>query len=141
MPASAWAGIGIAALAMGVAALAFLYSPGPPGYTLTASTLAIHDRFYPVTLKAAEVDAAHIGIVDVAVDREWRPTLRVNGFANSHYRAGWFRTANGLRVRMYRTRATRLVLLPPKGNGTPVLLEVREPERFVDEVRRAWQSP
>jgi hypothetical protein len=140
IPARAWAGIAIAALAMAVAALAFLYSPGPPSYTLTTDALAIHDRFYPVTLKAAEVDVANIRLVDVAVDREWRPTLRVNGFANSHYRAGWFRTANGQRVRVYRARATRLVLLPPKGNGAPVLLEAREPERFVDEVRRAWQS-
>jgi hypothetical protein len=80
MPAGACALIGIAAVAMGVVALAFLYSPGPPDYTLTPDALAIHDRLYPVTLKAADVDVPHIRVVDVAVDQEWRPTLRVNGF-------------------------------------------------------------
>jgi hypothetical protein len=32
----------------------------------------------------------------------------------------------------------RLVLLPAKGNGAAVLLEVAQPEAFVNEVRREW---
>jgi hypothetical protein len=41
---------------------------------------------------------------------------------------------------MYRAGGKVLVLLPPKGNGAAVLLEVKEPDEFVSEVRREWSS-
>jgi hypothetical protein len=34
----------------------------------------------------------------------------------------------------------RLVLLPPRGDGAAVLLETKEPEKFVDEVRQKWSN-
>ena len=74
-----------------ILAFAFLYSPGPPGYTLTPESLTIHDRFYPVTLNRTSVDVEHIRVIDLGVDTEWRPTERTNGFANAHYASGWFR--------------------------------------------------
>jgi hypothetical protein len=49
--------------------------------------------------------------------------------------------ANGEKVRMYRAGGARLVLLPPKGSGVPVLLEVKDPESFVEELRRLWARP
>jgi hypothetical protein len=131
-------GAAIGIVAMAVVAFAFLYSPGPPGYTLTPESLTIHDRFYPVTLNRTSVDVGQIRVVDFGVDTEWRPTARTNGFANPHYRSGWFRVASGKTVRMYRADSARLVLLPPKGDGAAVLLETREPEKFVAEVRGKW---
>jgi hypothetical protein len=128
------AGILVVALSIG----ALLYSPGPPEFVLDAEELTIHDLFYPVTVKAAEVDIERIRVVDIDVDSEWRPTLRTNGFANLHYHSGWFRVAGGNKVRLYRADGRRLVLLPPKGDTTPVLLEARQPETFVQELRRAW---
>lgn len=133
------AAIGIVAIA--VLAFAMLYSPGPPSYTLTPESLTIHDRFYPVTLNRTNVDVEHIRVIDLDVDAEWRPTRRTNGFANTHYRSGWFRVASGRIVRMYRADSRRLVLLPPKGDGAAVLLETREPEKFVVEVRQKWSGP
>jgi hypothetical protein len=132
-----WA-VGIAGIS--IAALAMFYSPGPPSYTLSPDSLAIHDRFYPVTVNAAAVDVDHIRVVDFGVDTAWRPTLRTNGFGNLHYHSGWFRIASGKTIRMYRADSKRLVLLPPAGNGAPVLLETRDPEEFVREVRRAWSN-
>ncbi len=136
--AATWIGVAIGAVSLAVVAFAFLYSPGPPSYTLTADALTIHDRFYPVTLRAADVDVARLRLVDIAVDREWRPTMRTNGFANAHYRSGWFRVASGQKVRMYRADGTRLLLLPPKGDGAAVLLEVKDPEQFLDALRLQW---
>jgi hypothetical protein len=49
--------------------------------------------------------------------------------------------ASGKTVRLYRADGTRLVLLPPKGDGAAVLLETREPEKFVVEMRRKWAGP
>ena len=136
--AATWIGIAIGAVSLAVVAFALMYSPGPPSYTLTADALTIHDRFYPVTLKAADVDVARVRLVDIVVDREWRPTMRTNGFANAHYRSGWFRVANGRKVRMYRAGGTRLVLIPPKGDAATVLMEVQDPEQFLGELQRQW---
>lgn len=128
--------VGLAALA--AASFAMLYSPGAPRYTLTPESLTIHDRFYPVTLDAARVDVKDIRIVDLGPGSQWRPVARTNGFGNPHYQSGWFRVASGMRVRMYRAGSDKLVLLPPKDNGAAVLLQTREPEQFVRELRREW---
>ncbi len=133
--------IAVAIAAMGLGLAANLYSPGPPSYTLTARALTIHDRLYPVTLQPDSVDVRQIRIVDTAADPEWRPTARTNGFANSHYQSGWFRVANGQKVRMYRAGGRRLVLLPPKDSGTAVLYQAAAPENFITEIRAAWRSP
>lgn len=133
-----WIGAASGVVTIAALALAFLYSPGPPAYTLTPESLSIHDRFYPVTLQAEAVDVEAIRVIDVAHDPKWRPTARTNGFANRNYRAGWFRVAGGQTVRMYRAHGTRLVLLPPKKDGAPVLCEFAEPERFIREVRQVW---
>ncbi len=130
----------VAVVAVIPIAASFLYSPGPPAYTLTAKALTIHDRFYPATVNASDVDIDRMRIVDIKTSQDWRPTLRTNGFAVPHYRSGWFRVASGQTVRMYRADATLLVLLPPKRGGTGVLLEVNEPERFLATVRREWAS-
>jgi hypothetical protein len=128
--------VGIAAIA--AVAFGMLYSPGPPDCTLTAESLTIHDRFYPVTLNRADVDIAHVRIVDFAVDTEWQPTARTDGFGNAHYHSGWFGLANRTKVRMYRADSTRLVLLPPNGKGPAVLLESKDPDKFIDDLRAAW---
>ncbi len=128
--------IGFAVIAL--VASAVLYAPGPPRYTLTPKSLTIHDRFYPVTLQMESVDAGKIRIVDVSWEKEWQPVARTNGFANGHYRAGWFRLANGTKVRLYRATGAQLVLLPAKGNGTTVLLEAADPTEFLRQIREAW---
>ena len=91
-----------------------------------------------VTLNAASVDVGHIRIVDLDVDKDWLPTARTNGFANSHYRSGWFRAANGSTMRLYQSDGFRLVLLPPNGSGTNVLYQAKEPDEFVQEITEQW---
>jgi len=133
-------GIAIAAIVLVVVALAFTYKPGPPSYTLTADSLAIHDRFYPVTLQASQVVVSGIRVIDLRTDTQWRPVERTNGFANSHYASGWFRLADGRKVRMYNAADRRLVLLPAADNGTTVLLDSRDPDAFAAELRRKWSA-
>jgi hypothetical protein len=136
------AAAGIAMVVLAIAAFATLYSPGPPSYTMTPQSLTIHDRFYPVTLQAADIDVAHVRIVNLNTDTDWQPAARTNGFANAHYRSGHFRAANGETIRLYWAAGRRLVLLPPKGSGTPVLLQTADPESFVADAQRQWhQSP
>ncbi len=134
-----WLGIAIGIIALLFVAMALLYSPGPPKYTLTADGLVIHDRFYPAKLKAQEIDLENIRLVDIGTDPDWKPKVRTNGFSNFHYHSGWFKTANGKKVRMYRADSRKLVLLPPKGEGFPVLLEVTDPQAFIKEALKSWQ--
>jgi hypothetical protein len=117
----------------------FLYSPGPAKYTIAPQELTIHDRFFPGTVKAAEVNIEGIRVVDVGKDPHWRLTQRSNGIGLLHYHAGWFRVAGGEKVRMYRADNKRLVLLPPQNGGTPVLLDVKQPKAFILELRQAWR--
>jgi hypothetical protein len=137
-----WTGNLIAvAVAMAVIVLllgTFAYSPGVPSYTLTNETLTIYDRFYPVTLRASSVDLGQIRVVDLTQNTEWRPTVRTNGIAIVHYRSGWFRVAGGQKVRLYQADGQRVVLLPPQGEGAPVLYQAADPEKFVNEIRSAW---
>ncbi len=130
--------LGMAAIGLGVAAS--VYAPGPPSYTLTAAALTINDRFYPVTLRPDAVDVSQIRTVDLQNDADWRPVARTNGFANSHYQSGWFRVANGQKVRLYRAGGKQVVLLPPKVDGTVVLYEPPDPDSFVADVRAAWSK-
>ena len=136
--ANLWIGVGLATIVLATISVALLYAPGPPELTLTPQSLEIHDRFYPFTVSAADMDVAGIRVVDIATDPEWRPTARTNGFANAHYHSGWFRTVSGRTARMYWANATRLVLLPPKGSGAAVLVEANEPERLIAEIRQDW---
>jgi hypothetical protein len=137
--AGTWIGFAIGAVALGVTALAFLYSPGAPACTLTASSLTIHDRFYPVTVPAADVDLAAVRVVDLTSDLGWKTTARTNGFANAHYQSGWFRVANGARVQLYRAGSNRLVLIPPKASDAPpILLQTADPEAFIARLKQAW---
>jgi len=132
------AAIGLAAI--GVVAASLLYSPGPDSYTLTPGALAIHDRFYPVTLLADNVDVSQIRIVDLTQEPEWRPVARTNGFANSHYQSGWFRVAGQKQVRLYRAGGQRLVLLPPKAGSPAVLYQPEDPDAFLAKIQGAWNT-
>jgi hypothetical protein len=133
-----WAIAATLIVAAAILGVFLLYAPGPPGYTLTNNSLEIHDRLFPVTLNAANVDVGNVRVIDFDRDTGWRPVLRVGGVGILHYRAGWFRVSSGQKVRMYRADSKRVVLLPPKGDGAPVLLETKDPEKFVAEVQREW---
>ncbi|MGD0094915.1 MAG: PH domain-containing protein [Terracidiphilus sp.] len=126
-----------AILVVGVVCVALLYSPGPPKWTLSSNTLTIQDRFYPVKVNAADTDVSGIRIVNIQTDAEWKPTARINGFGNPHYHSGWFRIAGGP-ARMYWAEGARLILLPPRQSGSPVLLQVDDPEQFVQTIRQRW---
>jgi len=138
---SAWVGFAVAGLALALVAAVLSYSPGPPSCTIANGTIAIHDRFYPVTLRADEIDAVDARVVAVGKDSEWRPVARTNGFSNSRYSSGWFRTANGQTVRMYRAGAERLVLIPGRAGRTSVLLEAKDPDGMAASVRSLAASP
>jgi hypothetical protein len=135
-----WIGVAAGALAVALVAFAMLYSPGPPVYRVTADSLAIQDRFYPVTVSAKDVDVPRIAAIDLDSGLGWRPIARTNGFANRHYRAGWFRTANRREVRLYGSGPKGYLLLPSKnGKGVTVLLQVSNPEALASQLRETWR--
>lgn len=131
----AWA---LAAASLALVVFAIFYSPGPPRLTVTATELTIHDPFYGTTLRPDSVDLASVQVVEIGPDSPWRPTLRTNGFANKNYQSGWFRAQNGQTIRLYRAGSNRLVLIPPKGEGNAVLLQVDNPDQFAERLRREW---
>jgi len=134
-------GLAIAGGVLAVVAGSLLYAPGRPPVDLTRNALVIHSRFYGMTVAASSVDAAHVRVVDLRTESGWRPTMRTDGFGNSHYRAGNFRTANGQAVKLFTTGSERLVLLLPSSkDGMPVLLDVDDPDRFATRLCQQWSS-
>lgn len=133
--------IAFPALVLGFVAWAVLANPGRPPVDLTRNSLTIHSKYYGMTLPAASVDAKHVRVIDLTKEPGWTPVIRTDGFGNSHYRAGSFRTANGRDVTLYTTGSKRLVLLPPsRKQGTPVLLDTDNPDQFVARVQAEWKS-
>jgi len=132
-------GIVLGGVALALVAAAMFYAPGRPPLDLTPDSLVIHSWFYGMTVPASSVDVASVRVVELHTEPGWKPVLRTNGFGNSYYRAGNFRTASGQTVKLFTTGAARLVLLPPSSpDGTPVLLDATEPDRFAARVREAW---
>ena len=131
-----WAGPGILMI---LCMVIMLWEPNSIIYTITSEGLTIHDLFYSVTIKSTDIDIEHIKIVDIGIDPHWHPTEKINASAGGHYYAGWFHVAGGEKVRMYRTTSQRLVLLPPKGQSVPILIEAKQPEAFIQGVRQAWR--
>jgi len=129
-----------AALVIAFIGLLLSYAPGLPAYTLTNRDLRIQDRFYPVTIQANAVDTSQVQTVDLTGASPWRPVLKTNGFDNRRYRSGWFQVAGGQKVRMYRATGNRAVLLPMRDGSAPVLLEVKAPETFIEQLRRSWNA-
>jgi hypothetical protein len=139
-PTTAWIAAAIIAAVTTLVIGGLFFSPGLPEYTLTRSSLAIRDHFYPITLGAKNIDLSQARVVDVASDPDWKPVARTNGFGNAHYHSGFFRVASGAEVRMYRGDSTRVVLLPSRNGDDPVLIETSEPTRFLNELRQKWGS-
>ena len=130
---------GLASVALVVALMR--YDPGPPVSSVSGAALSIQDPFFPVTIGAASTDVAGIRVVDLERETDWRPVQRVGGFANPHYQSGWFKTAGGTRIRLYRTSGTRrLVLLPPKARDAPVLLQADDPDALAQRLRQEWRG-
>ncbi len=132
-----WVAAAMAVVGVVVAA-AMLYSPGPPAVDLTDSSVTVHDLFHSVTVNAAAVDVPQVRVVDLDEDSGWRPAWKLRGFSNPFYRSGLFRAANGREVQFFAGKSSRLVLLPPKSDGTPVLIEAPEPETLAAELRKDW---
>lgn len=138
-PIALFLGLALATLGLAAAGFATLYSPGAPTYKLTPQSLIIHDRFYPLTVQAANVDVDAIRVIDLDTDKVWSPRERTNGFANSHYQAGHYRLSNGRNVRLYRAGSRQLVLLPARGSADSVLLCAADPLKLAAEIRREWK--
>lgn len=122
-----------------IIAIAGWYQSGPVKYKISSEGLAIHDGFYSDRLEAADIDLEHIQVVDLEKDARWRPASKISGVGTGQHRFGYWRVAGGEKVRLYQTGGERLVLLPRKDKATPILVEVKQPEAFVQELRRALQ--
>lgn len=117
-----------------------LYNPAAPTVTLTSDAIAIHAAFGGDTIPAASLDIPGVRVLNLHTEPDWTPKRKTRGFRNAHYSSGLFRASNGKPVRVYAQNVDRLVFLPPKSEGTPVLVQVPQPEEFVNTVHRTWPA-
>ena len=114
----------------------FAYASRATRFELSASGLAIRRTAYGRKLPWSSLDVERARVVDLRSTPELQPTRRTNGIGLPGYQAGWFRLRERGRGLLFVTDPSRVVEVPTR-EGYTLLLSVREPEAFVDAIRKA----
>ena len=138
-PASAkplWFLGGIGAMLLGLLLLFvyFGYSSRGTRFVLGPDGLSIRGTFYGRTVPWSSLEVEQARMVDLAEERELRPTLRTNGIGLPGYRAGWFRLSRGVKGLLFVTDPSRVVAIPTR-DGYTLLLSVSDPGGFLQALR------
>ena len=81
------------------------------------------------------LDLAAARIVNLDVERELQPVLRLAGTAMPGYRSGWFWLRNRKRAYVVLMDSRRVLLLAKRDSGL-ILLGVERPDALLDALRR-----
>jgi len=113
----------------------FAYASRATRFELSSEGLAIRRTMYGRTIPWSSLNTDDAGVVNLQQAPHLRPRWRSNGIGLPGYQAGWFRLREG-RGLLFVTDPTRVVALPTR-EGYTLLLSVRDPEAFVQAIRRA----
>ncbi|MCW3989385.1 MAG: PH domain-containing protein [Candidatus Bathyarchaeota archaeon] len=78
-------------------------------------------------------------IVNLNVEREFKPIRRTNGIGLPGYSEGWFKLANGERALLFVTDRFNVVYMPTT-EGYSVLLSTVYPEEFLESLNEEWNG-
>lgn len=127
--------IGALLLALLLLFLFFVYSSRATRFEISSEGLAISGTLYGRTLRWSSLDVEQARVVNLGESPELQPTLRTNGLGLPGYQAGWFRLRRQGRGLLFVTDASRVVALPTR-EGYTILLSVRDPNAFLEALRR-----
>lgn len=97
--------------------------------------LPIYSRTIP--LSQLELGQAHVTRIDKS--SPLRPRIRTNGVGLPGYGVGWFKLKNGEKALLALTSREQVVYIPTR-DGYSLLLSVRSPNQFLDQLRAASDS-
>ncbi|HUF27716.1 MAG TPA: PH domain-containing protein [Gemmatimonadaceae bacterium] len=126
--------LGVAWLLLFVLLIATLQGSRSSRFELSADGLRIRGDLYGRLIPIPQLRGGSARQIDLAAERELRPTVRTFGTAVGGYASGWFRLASGEKALLYVTDRRRVVYIPTT-EGYSLLLSVQEPELFVSRLR------
>jgi len=95
----------------------------------------IYGRFIPKDSLIKE----NVRILNLNIEREYRPRLRTNGIGLPGYSEGWFRLENGEKALLFVTDRSNIVYIPTK-EGYSVLLSTGQPEELLKAMDELWND-
>ncbi|MFO7302396.1 MAG: PH domain-containing protein [Acidobacteriota bacterium] len=107
-------------------------------FEVSSDGLRLRGDLYGRFIPAHELRRDGVASVDLATRPDLRPRRRTFGTGLPGYRAGWFRLQNGEKALLYLTDQRRAVYVPTTA-GYSVLVSPRNPEAFVEAVRKVAQ--
>lgn len=97
-------------------------------------TLGVRSTFYRTHMPLSELDMDRARVVDLDEHVELRPGMKVNSFALPGFRSGWFFRLHDRRRTFVAIADGRWKLWLPTRGDHDLLLEPRDPQRFLDRL-------
>ena len=93
----------------------------------------IYGRFIPKD----EITREEVKIINLNLQKEYKPKLRTNGIGLPGYSEGWFKLKNNEKALLFVTDYSKVVYIPTRQNYS-VMLSVSEADEFY-QVTKQWK--
>ena len=113
------------------------YSARNVKFELTDNGLRIRGGIYGKFIPRDVLVREKARVINLNVEREYKPRWRTNGVGLPGYAEGWFRLFNGERALLFVTERSRIVYIPTT-EGYSLLLTPSRPEEFLKAIYD-WQ--
>ncbi|HSA56551.1 MAG TPA: PH domain-containing protein [Gemmatimonadaceae bacterium] len=104
-------------------------------FEVTEEGLRLRGDLYGRMIPRSQLRVEEARPVDLSREPGLRPSWRTLGTGLPGYQGGWFRLRNGEKALLYLTDRTKAVYVPTT-SGYSVLLSPRDPDAFLDALRR-----
>jgi hypothetical protein len=113
------------------------YSTRNVKFELTDNGLRIRGGIYGKFIPRDVLVREKARVINLNVERDYKPRWRTNGVGLPGYAEGWFRLVNGERALLFVTERSRIVYIPTT-EGYSLLLTPSRPEEFLKAIYD-WQ--
>lgn len=104
-------------------------------FEVTEEGLRLRGDLYGRMIPRSQLRVEEARPVDLTREPGLRPSWRTLGTGLPGYQGGWFRLRNGEKALLYLTDRTKAVYVPTT-SGYSVLLSPRDPDAFLEALRR-----
>lgn len=94
---------------------------------------------YSRTIPLSQLALGQAQVTRIDKSSPLRPRIRTNGVGLPGYGVGWFKLKNGEKALLALTSREQVVYIPTR-DGYSLLLSVRSPNQFLDQLRAASDS-
>ncbi len=107
-----------------------IYSVKNARAEITPEGLRISGTIYRKYIPKEEIKEDEIKILNLNIEKEYRPKARTNGISLPGCKQGWFKLENGEKALLFVTDYSKVIYIPTKKNFS-LLLSVENPEEFI----------